>query len=76
MNLDEYAEQRLAGIPARERGCYTRAQNAVRRAFFPGTAERYPSVDELRAMTDQQILSACHRFGAVGLASLRELLGQ
>lgn len=76
MNLDELAEQRLAGIPYRERGCYTKAQNAVRRARFPGTAERYPSVDELRAMTDQQLLTACHTFGPVGLASLRELLGQ
>lgn len=77
MDLRTYAEQRLVGVPTSERGCYTKAVWAIRRWRWGLTGEdREPTVEELRRMSDQEILAQTQNFGPIGLGYLRELLGQ
>lgn len=77
MDLHTYANQRLAGVPTNERGCYTKAVNAIHRWRWGLTGEdREPTVEELRQMSDREILEQTQNFGVVGLGYLRELIGQ
>jgi hypothetical protein len=79
MDLQTYAEQRLAGVPTRERGCYTRATEGVRRGAWwrDGVSHDPPSVERLREMADAEILEGtAYGFGIGSLGYLRELLGQ
>lgn len=70
MDLREYAEQRLEGIPGVERTQYTRAINAVHRVF--------PTVGSVRRATDRELRKGAHYggLGESGLSYLRELVGQ
>ena len=79
MDLQTYAAERLKGVPTNERGVYTRATEGVRRGGWwkDGECHDPPSVEQLREMTDAEILEGTsYGFGVGSLGYLRELLGQ
>ena len=79
MDLQIYAAERLEGVPTNERGVYTRATEGVRRGGWwkDGECHDPPSVEQLREMTDAEILEGTsYGFGVGSLGYLRELLGQ
>lgn len=77
MDLSTYAEQRLAGVPPKERTPYTKAVKAVYRGYESGISPSSiaPDVEAVRAASDRELL-ALPSFGRGALTALRELLWQ